>query len=129
MQAEGKTAAELYKRISAIEQGGDAHRKGREAVRRPCATIREPRVALPHTHSCRFVLICGCNSIVRLIDQRLAHSVQNLPFRREKDESLLGDDFFPDAHGEFAELAFDQLGLHAEFPVKHGRHPGGSGLV
>jgi len=26
-------------------------------------------------------------------------------------------------------MAFDQFGLHSKLPLKHGRHPGGSGLV
>ena len=75
------------------------------------------------------MFIRGRNSIVRLIGQGFAHGVQSLLLRREKDEALLRDDFVADANGEFAEVALNQFGLHSEFAFKHGRHPGGSGLV
>jgi len=93
------------------------------------AAIPEIRVAHLHTDSCRFVFIRVCDSILRLIDQGFAHRVQNLLLRREKDESLLRDDFIADAHGELADVALDQFGLRSEFAFKHGRHTGGSGLV
>src|SRR5262245_42108705 len=85
--------------------------------------------ALLWAYSCQCLFNYACHSGVRLIDQELAHRVQNLLLRREEKQSLLGYDFFPDADGELAELAFNQLGLYSEFAVQHGRHPGGSRLV
>src|SRR5262245_30027892 len=69
-----------------------------------------------------------CSSL-RLVDPNFADGIENFLIRREKDESLLGNDFIGDADGEFAEVSLDQFSLHSEFALKHGRHPGGSGPV
>src|SRR5438445_13236655 len=88
-------------------------------MRRPlgrCAPVAAP------PDSCEFVSIRGSNPAARLICQRLADGVEDLPVGREKDEALPGDDLFADQHGELAESALDQSGLHLELAFQQGRH-------
>src|SRR5438132_9780337 len=86
----------------------------RQAIIMRRAIGRGAPVATP-PDSCELVSIRGLNPVARLICQRLADGVEDLLVRREKDETLPGDDLVADQHGELAEAALDQSGLHLAF--------------
>ena len=92
------------------------------------AWIGEIRVCLV-SYSCGSASIRGSNPVARLTGQRLADGGEDFFVRREKDEALPGDDLVADQHGELAEAAFNQSGLHSEFAFQQGRHTDGPRFI
>src|SRR5436190_14567394 len=68
------------------------------------------------------------SSGARPINQRPANGAEDLFVGREKDKTLVGDGLVADGHRKFAEITFNQFGLHSQFAFQLGRHPGGPGF-